>query len=211
MLSLPQKNIIGRAGLSNMILGSRTRYSRLRQTSCWRVCLEDRYVTEFIITVLESGPWGGLALSGNDFGLAIDPFALSTIPDVFSNFQGGIIDAASLGFLQVDSKGNVNPCSLPDRIFGPGGFPVIAGGVPRIYFAGTFTAGQSEISMSHNRIAILRYGKIPKLVESVFKVVFSGQQAIKYGQEILYVTERAVFRLTESGIILEEDSWDRRR
>ena len=71
--------------------------------------------------MLESGPWGGLALSGNDFGLAIDPFALSTIPDVFSNFEGGIIDAASLGFLQVDSKGNVNPCSLPDRIFGPGG------------------------------------------------------------------------------------------
>jgi propionate CoA-transferase len=95
-------------------------------------------VTDFIITVLESGPWGGLALSGNDFGLAISPFALSTIPDVFSNFEGGIIDAASLGFLQVDKKGNVNPSMLPDRIFGPGGFPVIAGGVPRIYFAGSF-------------------------------------------------------------------------
>ena len=35
---------------------------------------------------------------------------------------------ASLGFLQVDKKGNVNPSMLPDRIFGPGGFPVIAGG-----------------------------------------------------------------------------------
>ena len=35
-------------------------------------------------------------------------------------------------------------------------------------------------------------------------VVFSGQQAIKYGQEILYVTERAVFRLTKDGISLEE-------
>jgi propionate CoA-transferase len=161
-------------------------------------------VTEFIITVLESGPWGGLALSGNDFGLAIAPFALSTIPDVFSNFEGGIIDAASLGFLQADRKGNVNPSMLPDRIFGPGGFPVIAGGVPRIYFAGAFTAGKSEISISHNSITILRDGVIPKFVESVFKVVFSGHQAMKYGQEILYITERAVFRLTESGIILEE-------
>ena len=168
------------------------------------VVATEEHVTEFIITVLESGPWGGLALSGNDFGLAIDPFALSTIPDVFSNFEGGIIDAASLGFLQVDRKGNVNPSMLPDRIFGPGGFPVIAGGVPRIYFAGAFAAGKSDISMSNNRIAILRDGEIPKFVESVFKVVFSGQQAIKYGQEILYVTERAVFRLTDSGIILEE-------
>jgi propionate CoA-transferase len=164
----------------------------------------EEHVTDFIITVLESGPWGGLALSGNDFGLAIDPSALSTIPDVFSNFEGGIIDAASLGFLQVDSKGNVNPFMLPDRIFGPGGFPVIAGGAPRIYFAGAFTAGKSEIRMSHNTISILRDGNVPKFVESVFKVAFSGHQAMKYGQEILYVTERAVFKLTGSGIILEE-------
>jgi propionate CoA-transferase len=132
------------------------------------------------------------------------PSALSTIPDVFSNFEGGIIDAASLGFLQVDSKGNVNPSMLPDKIFGPGGFPVIAGGVPRIYFAGAFTAGKSQITISHNRITILHDGMIPKFVESVFSVVFSGHQTMKYGQEILYVTERAVFRLTESGIILEE-------
>jgi acyl CoA:acetate/3-ketoacid CoA transferase len=161
-------------------------------------------VTDFIITVLESGPWGGLALTGNDFGLAVSPFALSTIPDVFSNFEGGIIDAASLGFLQVDQKGNVNPSMLPNRIFGPGGFPVIAGGVPRVYFAGSFIGGKSDISISDNKIKILREGTIAKFTESVFKVVFSGHQAIKYGQEIMYITERAVFRLNERGLVLEE-------
>jgi propionate CoA-transferase len=161
-------------------------------------------VTDFIITVLESGPWGGLALAGIDFGLAISPFALSTIPDIFSSFEGGIIDAASLGFLQVDKKGNVNPSMLPDRIYGPGGFPVIAGGVPRIYFAGSFTGGKSEISISDNRIRITRDGTIPKFIESVFKVVFSGRQAMKYGREIMYITERAVFRLAETGVTLEE-------
>lgn len=161
-------------------------------------------VLDFIITVLESGPWGGLALSGNDFGLAISPFALSTIPDVFSNFEGGIIDAASLGFLQVDKEGNVNPSILPNKIFGPGGFPVIAGGAPKICFGGAFTAGKSDIRISNNRINIVRDGTTSKFVEKVFKVVFSGHQAIKYGQEVLYVTERAVFRLSENGIILEE-------
>jgi acyl CoA:acetate/3-ketoacid CoA transferase len=161
-------------------------------------------VSEFIITIIESGPWGGLALSGNDFGLAISPFAVSTIPDIFSNFEGGIIDAASLGFLQIDKVGNVNPSMLPDRIYGPGGFPVIAGGAPRIYFAGTLTAGKSEISISNNKIKILHEGNIQKFTNNVFRVVFSGHQAIRYGQEILYITERAVFRLTEHGIILEE-------
>jgi propionate CoA-transferase len=161
-------------------------------------------VTELIVSVLESGPWGGVALSGNDFGLAVSPSALSTIPDVFSNFEGGIIDAASLGFLQVDKKGNVNPFMLPGRIFGPGGFPVIAGGVPRIYFGGTFTAGRTEFSIINNKLNIIREGTISKFIESVFMVAFSGQQAIKYGQEILYVTERAVFRLTKDGVTLEE-------
>ena len=161
-------------------------------------------VSDFIITVLESGPWGGLALSGFDFGLAISPFALSTIPDVFSNFEGGIIDAASLGFLQVDKEGNVNPSMLPNKIFGPGGFPVIAGGAPRIFFGGAFTAGKSDIRVTNNRINIIHDGTTSKFVERVFKIVFSGHQAIKYGQEVLYVTERAVFRLGENGMILEE-------
>jgi propionate CoA-transferase len=161
-------------------------------------------VNEFIITVLESGLWGGVALSGADFGLASSPFALSTIPDMFSNFEGGIIDAASLGFLEVDKEGNVNPSMLSNRIFGPGGFPVIAGGAPRTYFAGSFTAGSSEIDILNNRLRIIRDGSIPKFVKNVFKVFFSGHEAVKYGHEILYVTERAVFRLTGKGITLEE-------
>jgi acyl CoA:acetate/3-ketoacid CoA transferase len=81
---------------------------------------------------------------------------------------------------------------------------VIAGGAPRICFGGAFTAGKSDIRISNNRINILRDGATSKFVEKVYKVVFSGHQAVKYGQEILYVTERAVFRLGETGMILEE-------
>ena len=165
----------------------------------------EEHVTEFIVTVLESGQWGGLALSGPDFGLAISPFALSTIPDMFSNFEGGTIDAASLGFLQVDKEGNVNPSMLPNRIFGPGGFPVIAGGAPKTYFAGAFSGGNSRISIVDEKsLRIEREGSIRKFVDSVHRVVFSGEQAIKYGKEILYVTERAVFTLTQKGVSLLE-------
>jgi len=161
-------------------------------------------VSEFIVTVVESGAWGGVALTGPDFGLAISPFALSTIPDMFSNFEGGIIDAASLGFLQIDQEGNVNPSILPNRIFGPGGFPVIAGGAPRTYFAGAFSGGQSRINVVDGKLQIVQDGPIQKFVDKVFRVVFSGHQAIKYGHEILYITERAVFRLAKEGIVLQE-------
>ena len=163
-------------------------------------------LSDYIITVIESGLWGGIALSGNNFGQAISPFALSTIPDMFSNFEGGIIDIASLGFLQVDKLGNVNPSILPDRIFGPGGFPVIAGGAPKTYFAGAFTAGSKKIDIANNnKLSIVQDG-LPKFVDEVYKIIFSGPQAVKYQKEIVYVTERAVFRLTERGLVLEEIS-----
>lgn len=161
-------------------------------------------IMNVIITVIESGPWGGVALSGNNFGLAMGAFALSTMPDMFSNFEGGIIDAASLGFLQIDRFGNVNPSMLPNRLFGTGGFPVIAGGVSKIYFAGSFRGGKNIIDVKENKIKILQDGPISKFVQDVYKISFSSYQASKYGQEIMYVTERAVFKLSGTELILAE-------
>ena len=161
-------------------------------------------IMNVIINVIESGPWGGVALSGNDFGLAMGAFALSTMPDMFSNFEGGIIDAASLGFLQIDRFGNVNPSMLPNRLFGTGGFPVIAGGVSKIYFAGSFRGGKNIIDVRENEIKILHDGPIAKFVQDVYKISFSSSQASKYGQEIMYVTERAVFKLNGTELVLIE-------
>jgi len=161
-------------------------------------------LTDCIVTVLESGPWGGIALSGVDFGLAFSPFALSTMPDMFSNFEGGVIDAASLGFLQVDQMGNVNPAMLPGRLYGPGGFPVIAGGAPRTYFSGAFTGGKTDMKIQSGELKIVEDGSISKFVPSVYRVFFSGKEATKHAKEVLYITERAVFRLINGEIILEE-------
>jgi acyl CoA:acetate/3-ketoacid CoA transferase len=123
---------------------------------------------------------------------------------MFSNFEGGTIDAASLGFLQVDPKGNVNPSMLPGKIYGPGGFPDLAGGAPRVYFAGAFTAGLSRIEVEGGRLNIVEDGGIPKFVRQLYKSLFSAREATKRGKEVLYITERAVFRLTSSGLTLEE-------
>lgn len=168
-----------------------------------RLAVEEE-VADCIVTVLESGQWGGMALPGVDFGAAIGPFALSTMPDMFSNFEGGAIDAASLGFLQVGKNGDVNPSMLPGRLYGPGGFPVIAGGSPRIYFAGALTAGEYSVKIEKGELKISQDGKTKKFVRRVYKNFFSGRQALRFGKEVLYVTERAVFKLSPDGLVLTE-------
>ncbi|WP_393971247.1 acyl CoA:acetate/3-ketoacid CoA transferase [Oxyplasma meridianum] len=157
-----------------------------------------------IVSVVESGPWGGLALTGPDFGVSLGAFAVSTIPDMFSNYEGGIIDVASLGFLQVDRFGNVNPSYIPGKLTGPGGFPVIAEGTPRAYFAGSFTAGKTDISFDKDGIHIKKDGDLVKFVNDVYKIFFSGKEAVKYSKEIKFFTERCVFSLDSRGLVLTE-------
>ena len=168
-----------------------------------RIAAEEK-VSDFLVSTVESGPWGGIALTGPDFGVSIGPFAIIPMPDQFSMYEGGIIDAASLGFLQVDKEGNVNPSILPKRLPGPGGFPVIAAGSPRTFFGGGFTAGKREIKVEDGELKIFQDGPIIKFVNSVYQVVFNGRVALEEGKEILYITERAVFRLTKDGLVLEE-------
>ncbi|MCL4343043.1 MAG: acyl CoA:acetate/3-ketoacid CoA transferase [Candidatus Thermoplasmatota archaeon] len=166
--------------------------------------LEQAKLSDRIITVVESGPWGGLALGGVDFGVSFGSFALSTIPDMFSNYEGGIIDAAALGFLQVEESGGVNSSYLPTKLTGPGGFPVIAEGAPRTFFTGSFTAGHGQYQVQDGKLVIEKDGPINKFVKKVEKKFFSGREAVKNGQEIFYVTERAMFRLKNGHLVLEE-------
>lgn len=157
-----------------------------------------------MVTTVESGPWGGIALGGDDFGVALSPKAVLSMPDQFIMYEGGIIDASSLGFMQVGPNGDVNPSFLPERVTGPGGFPVIAHGSPRLYFAGAFTAGKRDIAVMNGRLAIVRDGPIIKFVKKPYKVGFNAGLGLKMGKEVLYITERAVFRLTGEGLVLEE-------
>lgn len=166
--------------------------------------ISDEGLSRDIVSVVESGPWGGIALTGADFGISMGAFALSTIPDMFSNYEGGIIDTAALGFLQVDRYGNVNPSYLPTKLTGPGGFPVIAEGTPRVFFAGSFTAGKTEMAIENGRIRITKDGDTLKFVNDVYKIFFSGKQAVKYSKIVKYFTERCVFSLTPRGLKIDE-------
>jgi len=166
--------------------------------------IREERLDDFIHLTVESGPWGGYALMDADFGAAMGHYAVIPMPEQFVLYEGGAIDATSLGFLQVDAEGNVNPAFLPGRLPGPGGFPVIAIGSPRVYFAGGFTAGRRKIDVKNCGLAIGEDGPITKFVAKVYKIVFSGRYAVEEGKEVLYVTERAVFKLTQDGVELVE-------
>jgi hypothetical protein len=51
---------------------------------------------------------------------------------------------------------------------------------------------------------VLQQGSIKKLVPRVEQITFSGPQALKRGQQVLFLTERASFRLTPAGVELFE-------
>ncbi len=159
---------------------------------------------DYIVMTIESGPWGGVALSDDDFGVAISLKAIIPMPDQFIIYEGGAIDAASLGFMQVGPRGDVNPSFLPERVTGPGGFPVIAHGSPRLYFAGAFTAGKRNIVIDNDRLVIVNDGPIIKFVKKPYKIGFNAELGLRMGKEVMYITERAVFRLTSEGLVLEE-------
>ena len=54
------------------------------------------------------------------------------------------------------------------------------------------------------RLTIRHEGRIQKFVDHVEQISFSGVIAARKGQDVLYVTERAVFRLNADGVELIE-------
>ncbi|AFZ69808.1 acyl CoA:acetate/3-ketoacid CoA transferase [Caldisphaera lagunensis DSM 15908] len=161
-------------------------------------------VQDLIVLTVESGTWGGKPLYGADFGASIGPFAILSVPDQFTMYEGGIIDAASLGFMQVDKYGNVNSFIMPSRLPGPGGFPAIAAGSPQIFFAGEFTAGDRVIEIHDGKLKIIKDGDIIKFVKEVYRVGCSGKILSRANKNALYITERAVFKKADEGIELLE-------
>lgn len=162
-------------------------------------------IQDLIVLTVESGTWGGKPLYGPDFGVSIGAFAVLSVPDQFTMYEGGVIDAASLGFMQIDRYGNVNSFFTESKIPGPGGFPAIASGAPDIYYAGLFTAGKgAKYEVANGKLKIISDGNIVKFVNRVDKVGCSSKVMIENRKNVLYITERAVFRLTPEGLELIE-------
>ena len=153
---------------------------------------------------VESGPIGGVPLSGLAFGAAVNPDMIARMEDVLRYYDGGGIDLAVLGIAEVDKEGNVNVSKLNGCPIGPGGFIDITQRTKTVCFVGNFTNGKRDIRVENGKLRIYQDGATMKFVDKVEQITFSGKYAIQSGQKVLYITERAVFELKEKGLFLIE-------
>jgi propionate CoA-transferase len=156
--------------------------------------------------VIEQGAVGGVPLLDFAFGCASNADAFMPSPYQFTYFQGAGFDASLLSFLEIDRTGSVNVSKLsfrPHVTAGAGGFVDITARAKKIVFSGMFNAG-AKLAVADGRLVIEKEGKLKKLVNTVEHVTFSGRRAVEQGQDITYVTERCVMKLTPEGVVLTE-------
>ncbi|HJH62475.1 MAG TPA: acyl CoA:acetate/3-ketoacid CoA transferase [Firmicutes bacterium] len=159
---------------------------------------------EGMVLTTEAGTIGGIPAGGKDFGVTTNPDCLLDQPSQFDFYDGGGLDVAFLGLAQADKQGNINVSKFGPKIAGCGGFINITQNAKKVIFCGTFTAGGLKLGVENGQLRILQEGKSKKFLDQVEQVTFSGEYAMEKGQPVLYITERAVFRLTDQGMELIE-------
>lgn len=177
------------------------------------IMAEEGYMDRITMTT-EVGSFGGVPASAPYFGNSYNAQAIIQHGAMFDFLDGGGVDVAVLGLAQTDEDGNINVSKFGKRLTGPGGFIDIAQGSKKVLFTGTFNA-KSEMRIDKGELVIDKEGIIPKFIKNVEQITFSGKYA--GDREILYITERAVFKLKNGkmtlieiapGIDIEKDIFD---
>jgi acyl CoA:acetate/3-ketoacid CoA transferase len=164
------------------------------------VAIEEEIDQDVLMTI-ETGVLGGV-FNGSGFHVNMTSF-LDT-PGIFSFYGSRLISAAYFSMLEFDDEGNVNLLRHGDTWVGPGGSMDIAETVGDITFCGTLRAAGLRARGDDGRLVIETEGRVARAVSAVQAVVFNGAKMRDQGKRVRYVTERAVFELTDNGVTLTE-------
>ncbi len=165
---------------------------------------DEEGVTDKMILTVEPGAIGGTPAGSLSFGASSYPEAIITQDQQFDFYDGGGLDQAFLGLAQCDVKGDLNVSRFGSKIAGCGGFINITQNAKEVFFCGTFTAGKQKIEVADGKLNIVQDGSISKFINKVQQITFSADLARKNHKPVLYITERAVFRMVEQGLELIE-------
>ncbi len=203
--SLPfdARKVIARRAAMELFPGAVCNLGAGVSTGIANIAAEEGFLDQIILTN-EQGLIGGAPASGVDAGAAVNYDAIVDQPYQFDFYDGGGLDLAFLSFAQVDAEGSVNISRFGDRIIGIGGFQNIAQNAKTVIFSGTFTAGGLDITWEQGRTVIRREGRHAKFVGQLEQVSYNGAYAASLGQNVLFVSERAVFRRQRQGMVLVE-------
>jgi propionate CoA-transferase len=161
-------------------------------------------ITDQLVLTVEQGIFGGVPVAGNEGGAGFNYQAMIDQPNMFRFYDGGGLDVASLSFAEIDAEGNVNVHAFEGRIRGPGGFPNISAKTRKINFVGTLTAQGLKHDITPAGVSIVAEGALPKFVPQVREISFNAKLARERGQQVRYITDRAVFELADDGLVLIE-------
>ncbi|MFH0920572.1 MAG: CoA-transferase [Fibrobacterota bacterium] len=167
------------------------------------VAAEEKISSHITLTV-ESGPTGGIPGNGGNFGAAVNPWALIDQTSQFDFYDGGGLDIAFLGLAQVNRRGDVNVSKFGGKIAGCGGFINISQNTRRLVFCGKFTNKGLNMKIEDGQLIILKEGTLNKFVNAVEQITFNSENIPGNYDQVLYVTERAVFTFGPEGLVLTE-------
>ncbi|MPM00144.1 Caffeate CoA-transferase [bioreactor metagenome] len=202
-LPLDEKKVISRRAAMELKKGFVVNLGIGTPEGVSNVAAEEGFSDQIILTS-ESGVVGGVPVGGTSFGAVQNAWGVMDAMTQFDFYHGGGLDITYLGLAQVNEKGDVNVSKFGSKVTGCGGFINISQNTGKLVYCGAFTAGGLKTRVADGRLTILQEGRDKKFSRTLEQVTYSGEYGAETGQEVLYITERAVFRLTAEGLLLIE-------